>query len=149
VNTGGNNGPLIAAGGGALLFISLFIDWFEGTSAFKLFDIVDVLLALLALIVIVVGAMLATGNTANLPSSPSAIVTTASIVAFSIVATFVLEGDDHKFGVFLALIGTIAMIVGGMQLARGAGATAEPRTRVAEPTAPPPPPPPPAGGTGV
>lgn len=146
MNTGGNNGPLIAAGGGALLFISLFIDWFEGTSAFKLFDIVDVLLALLALTAIVIGAMLATGNTANLPSSPSAIVTTASIVAFSIVATFVLEGDDHKFGVFLALIGTIAMIVGGMQLARGTGATAEPRTRVQEPTAPPPPPPPPAAG---
>ena len=151
MNTGGNNGPLIAAGGGVLLFISLFIDWFEGTSAFKLFDIVDVLLALLALIAIAVGAMLATGNTANLPSSPSGIVTTASIVAFSIVATFVLEGDDHKFGVFLALIGTIAMIVGGMQLARGAGATGEPRTRVSEPTPaptpPPPPPPPPAGPT--
>jgi hypothetical protein len=138
-----DNAPLIAAGGGLLLFISLFIDWFEGTSAFKLFDIVDVLLALLALIAIAVGVMLATNNAANLPSSPSGIVTTAGLVAFSIVATFVLEGDDHKFGVFLGLIGTIAMIVGGMQLARGAVAgPGEPRTRVQET------PPPPGGGTG-
>ena len=149
MNTRGNNGPLIAAGGGLLLFISLFIDWFEGTSAWKLFDIVDVILALLALVAIAIGAMLATGNTTNLPSSPGAIVTTAAIIAFTIVATFVLEGDDHKFGIFVSLIGTIAMIVGGMQLATGGGVTTEPRTRVAEPTSPPPPPPPSSGtGTG-
>jgi hypothetical protein len=155
LNARGNNGPLIAAGGGALLFISLFMDWFEGTSAWKLFDIVDLVLALLALAAIVIGAMLATGNTANLPAAPGAIVTTASIVAFTIVATFVLEGDDHKFGIFLSLIGTIAMLVGGMQLARGTGeVAAAPRTRVSEPSSPPPPPPPSspppsAGGPGT
>jgi drug/metabolite transporter (DMT)-like permease len=148
LNARGNNGPLIAAGGGALLFISLFLDWFEGTSAFKLFDIVDIILALLALTAIAIGAMLATGNTTNLPAAPGAIVTTAAIVAFTIVATFVLEGDDHKFGIFLSLIGTIAMVVGGMQLAAGGGAPTEPRTRVAEPTSPPPPPPP-STGTGA
>jgi drug/metabolite transporter (DMT)-like permease len=145
LNARGNNGPLIAAGGGVLLFISLFLDWFEGTSAFKLFDIVDIILALLALTAIAIGAMLATGNTTNLPAAPGAIVTTAAIIAFTIVATFVLEGDDHKFGIFLSLIGTIAMVVGGMQLAAG-GAPTEPRTRVAEPTSPPPPPPPSTGG---
>ena len=144
MDTSGNNGPLIAAGGGLLLFISLFLDWFEGASAFKLFDIVDIVLALIALIAIAIGAMIATGNTTNLPSTPSAIVTTAGVIAFSIVATFVLEGDDHKFGIFLSLIATIAIIVGATQLARGGGTTAPPRTRVQEPPPPPPPPPPPA-----
>jgi hypothetical protein len=67
-------------------------------------------------------------------------VTTSGIIAFSIVATFILEGDDQKFGVFLALVGTIAMIVGGMQLARGV--TAPTRPSRSEPPAPPPPPPP-------
>ena len=149
MDTRGNNGPLIAAGGGLLLFISLFLDWFDILgSAWEFMDIVDVLLALLALTAVAIGAMLATGNTTNLPRTPSSIVTTAGIVAFTILATFILEGDEHKFGIFLSLIGAIAMIVGGLQLARGAGVTAtEPRTRVQEPASPPPPPPP-AGGTG-
>ena len=137
----GNNGPLIAAGGGLLLFISEFLDWFDVLgSAWEFMDIVDIILAVLALLAIGIGAMLATGNTANLPSSPGGIVTTSGIIAFSIVATFILEGDDQKFGVFLALIGTIAMIVGGMQLARGV--TAPTRPSRSEPPAPPPPPPP-------
>jgi hypothetical protein len=140
LDTRGNNGPLIAAGGGLLLFISLFLDWFDILgSAWEFMDIVDILLALLALTAIAIGAMLATGNAANLPRTPSSIVTTAGIVAFTILATFILEGDEHKFGIFLGLIGTIAMIVGGTQLG---AAPAAPRTRVQEPPAPPPPPPP-------
>ncbi len=135
-----DNAPLIAAGGGLLLFISEFLDWFDILgSAWEFMDIVDVVLAVLALIAVGIGAMLATGNTTNLPSSPASIVTTSGIIAFSIVATFILEGDNQKFGIFLALVGTIAMIVGGMQLGRAAPA---PRTRVREPQAPPPPPPP-------
>ena len=125
-----------------LLFISLFMDWFEGVSAWQIFDVTDVVLALIALIVIGIGAMLATGNTANLPAAPSAIVTTSGVIAFSMVATFVLEGEEKKFGIFLALIATIAIIVGGAQLARG-GVTPTARRSTTEP----PPPPPPASPT--
>ena len=142
MNTRGNNAPLIAAGGGLLLFISLFLDWFDVLgSAWEFMDIVDVLLALLALTAVAIGAMLATGTAVNLPRTPGSIVTTAGIVAFTIVATFILEGDEQKFGIFLGLIGAIAMIVGGTQLARD-GAPVAPRTRTAEPPGPPPPPPP-------
>jgi ABC-type polysaccharide transport system permease subunit len=137
-----DNAPLIAAGGGLLLFISLFMTWAFDASAWETFDFVDVILAVIALIAIAIGVMLVTGNTTNLPSSPGTIVSTASLIAFSIVAAFVIELEERGFGIFLALIGTIAMIVGGMQLARG---VAEPRTRVAEPAAPPPPPPPSTG----
>jgi hypothetical protein len=140
LDTGGNNGPLIAAGGGLLLFISLFMDWFEGVSAGQIFDLTDIVLALLGLIALVIGGMIATGNTANLPAAPSAIVTTSGLIAFSMVATYVFEGEEKKFGIFIALVGTIAMIVGGVQLARGG--TATPRTRVQDPPPPPPPPPP-------
>jgi hypothetical protein len=139
LNTGGNNAPLIAAGGGVLLFISLFMDWFEGVSAWQIFDVTDVVLALIALIVIGIGGMLATGNTANLPAAPSGIVTTSGVIAFSMVATFVLEGEEKKFGIFLALIATIAIIVGGAQLARG-GVTPPAARRSTEPPPPPPPP---------
>jgi hypothetical protein len=142
LNTGGNNAPLIAAGGGLLLFISLFMDWFEGVSAWQIFDLTDIVLALLGLIALAIGAMIASGNTANLPAAPSVIVTTSGLIAFSMVATYVFEGEEKKFGIFLGLIGTIAMIVGGVQLAKGG--TAAPRTRVQEPPTSPPPPPPPA-----
>ena len=47
--------------------------------------------------------------------------TTAGTVAFTMLATFILEGDEHKFGIFLGLIGTIAMIVGGVQLGAAPG----------------------------
>ena len=147
MDTRGNNAPLIAAGGGLLLFIALFLDWFDVLgSAWEFMDIVDIVLALLALTAIAIGAMLATGNAVNLPRTPGSIVTTAGIVAFTAVATFILEGDEQKFGIFLALIGTIGMIVGGAQMARDGGAPA-PRTRVQDPPTSPPPPPPPASPT--
>lgn len=145
MNTGGNNAPLIAAGGGAVLFISLFMNWFGSLSAWQLFDIVDLLLAVLALIALGVGVMLATGNMAvNLPSSPASIVTTTGIVSLSIVAAFILEAESRDFGIFLALIATIAIVVGGMGL-RGAGPGATTRSSGERRD---PAPPPSSGGPG-
>lgn len=150
-----DNAPLIAAGGGVLLFISLFLKWFgaegfdETVTGWEVFSLVDIVLAAIALVVAGIGAMLATGNTANLPAAPGSIVTTASLIAFGIVAANALdpfEGIETKFGVWLAVLATLAMIFGGMQLGR---APAAPRTRVQEPTSPPPPPPPPPASPTV
>jgi hypothetical protein len=146
-----DNAPLIAAGGGLLLFISLFLNWLSAgelsLSAWEYFDLVDIALALIAVIVVAIGVMLFTGNTGNLPAAPGPIVRTASLIALAIVAAFVLdpidfsgEGVDIEFGAWLALIATIVMLVGGTQLR---DAPAAPRTRAQEPPAPPPPPPPP------
>jgi hypothetical protein len=134
------NAPLIAAGGGLLLFISLFLSWIADASFWELYDIVDVLFALMALLAIAVGVGLYTGNPINLPGGAGPAVYTAGLIAFSITAFHLLEGDERKIGIFIALIGSIGMIVGGLQLGRAA--PAPPRTRVAEPPAPPPPPPP-------
>lgn len=134
-----DNAPLIAAGGGLLLFISLFLSWIGEGSFWELYDIVDVLFALMALLAVAVGASIATGNPINVPGGAGPAVYTSGLIAFSITAFHLLEGEDRKIGIFLALIGTIGMIIGGLQLGR---APAEPRTRVQEPPAPPPPPPP-------
>lgn len=150
----GNNAPLIAAGSGAVLFISLFIGWSEGLddslSAWKIFDVVDIVLAVLALIAVGIGAMLATGNPLNLPRTPGSIVTTVGIISFSIVAAFVLEGEELKFGIYLALLATVGIVVGGTQLA-ATGAPPARRTGGTEPptTSPPPPPPPPPASPTV
>lgn len=113
-----DNAPLIAAGGGLLLFISLFVGWVGDFSAWEGFDFVDILFAAIALIAIGIGAAIATGTQLNLPSSPGSTVATAGLIAFSIIASVILEGEELKLGVYLALIGSIGIIVGGMQLAR-------------------------------
>jgi hypothetical protein len=144
VDARGNNGPLIAAGGGFLLFISLLITWAFDLSAWEAFDLMDIILALIGIAAVVIGGALAMGNPLNVPGGAQNTIYTAGVFAFAVVAFAVLESDELGFGVFLALIGTIAMIVGALQLGRGATAPAAPRTRVAEPP-PPPPPPPPSG----
>jgi hypothetical protein len=144
-----DNAPLIAAGGGVLLFISLFLKWFgaegfdETVTGWEVFSLMDIVLAAIGVAVAGIGGMLATGNTTNLPAAPGSIVTTAGLIAFGIVLANAIdpfEGIETKFGVWLALIATLAIIFGGTQLGR---APAAPRTRVQEPPAPPPPPPPP------
>jgi len=139
-----DNAPLIVAGGGLLLLISLFTSWIAEGSFWELYDIVDVLFALIALLAIAVGVGLFTGNPINPPGGAGPAVYTSGLIAFSIAAFHLLEGEDRKIGIFIALIGTIALIYGGLQLGRGAPA---PRTRVQEPPPPPPPPPPPASPT--
>ena len=134
-----DNAPLIAAGGGLLLFISLFLSWIGEASFWELYDIVDVLFALMALLAIAVGVGIYTGNPINLPGGAGPAVYTSGLITFSIVAYHLLEGEDRKIGIFIALLGTIGMIIGGLQLGREAPA---PRTRVREPQSPPPPPPP-------
>lgn len=145
-----DNAPLIAAGGGVLLFIALFMSWFGPFSAWEAFDLTDIVLALIAILAIAAGVSTFTGNAINVPGGAGATVTTAGIVAFSMVASWFFEGEERKFGLFLAVIGTIGIVVGGMQLARGGGATA-PRAGTASesPTPPPPPPPPPSSSTGA
>src|SRR5688572_2800457 len=46
------NAPLIAAGGGVLLFIALFMSWFGPFSAWEAFDLTDIVLALIAILAI-------------------------------------------------------------------------------------------------
>ena len=141
----GNNGPLIAAGGGFLLFISLLLTWAFEQSAFEAFDLMDIILALIGLAALVIGGSRAMGNAIEVPGGAQNTLYTAGVFAFAIVAFTILESDELGFGVFLALIGTIAMIWGALQLGRGDAAPAAPRTQ--SPTAPPPPPPPPPTST--
>lgn len=136
----GNNGPLIAAGGGLLLFISLLITWAFEVSAWEAFDLMDIILALIALAAIVIGGAMAMGNSLTVPGGAQNTLYTAGVFAFAIVAFTILESEDLGFGVFLALIGTIAMIYGALQLGRAGVAPAETRPHSSE--SPPPPPPP-------
>ena len=113
-----STGELIAAGAGAVLFISLFLDWIAGTSAFQIFDVVDIILALCALVPVALVVARLSGNTLRLPVDTGRLIVVLGIVATTVAWTFVLESDELDFGIFLSLLAAIALIYGGVVISR-------------------------------
>jgi hypothetical protein len=131
-------GALVAAGGGLLLLLSLFLDWVGPANAFDLFDLTDWLLLLIALAAIGMAVIQVTNTQVNLPAPAADIITLAGIVATTITLVFLFEGADRGFGLFLAFLSSLAVLVGGIVARRepagglniagapGAGAAAGP-----------------------
>jgi hypothetical protein len=111
---------LIAAAGGALLFLSLFLSWVDvggaTASAWDTFDIIDFVLALIGLAAAAIAGSRALGNELPVPFLRPALLKWAGVISLTIVLTFLLEGSNHGFGAFVGLIATIA-ILGGAILA--------------------------------
>ena len=131
-------GQLIAGGAGLLLFISLFINWFFRASAWELFDVVDIVLAICALVPIVLAGAALGGRGLQLPVAADRLVLILGIVATSIVGAFLLEGDELKFGIFLALIASVGLIYAGTQMGTGDRPVATTTATGPPPSAPPP-----------
>jgi hypothetical protein len=124
-NPRANLANLIAAGGGALLILSLFIGWFgggdESFNAWKTFSLADIALLVIALAAIALGAAHATGNAANLPGflKPS-LLKWLGAVALTITLLFAIEltsgqfEADLKFGAILAVLASAAILAGGI-----------------------------------
>jgi len=130
-----DNAPLIAAGGGLVLFISLFLNWSFEENLWKT-DFSDIVLAAIGLFAVAIGGSIASGNALNPPGGPAASLSVAGLVALGMVAVFVFEGEERGFGLFLGLVGVVAIIVGAMGLSR---TPAAPPTRTAPPPSAPPP----------
>ena len=127
-------GPVLTAGGGVVLVVSLFLDWFDEFTAWTSFEALDLLLAALGLTALVALA---------LPDRvPLRVLPMVGVTAFVVVASQLIDhppvGIDRstEFGAWLALGGTIAMLIGGaVSVARVSLAV-----NVAERQPPPPPP---------
>jgi hypothetical protein len=107
-------GALVAAGGGLLLLLSLFLDWVGPANAFDLFDLTDFLLLLIALVAIAFAAIQVTNTQVNLPAPAPDIITLAGIVATTITFVFLIEGNDRGFGLILAFLSSLAVLIGGI-----------------------------------
>jgi hypothetical protein len=107
-------GALVAAGGGLLLLLSLFMNWFGPLSAFDLFDITDFLLLLIALVAIGFAAIQVTNTQVNLPAPAADIITLAGIIATTITFVYLVEGTERKFGIVLAFLSSLAVLLGGI-----------------------------------
>lgn len=105
-------GPLVAAGGGLALLVSLFLDWFDQFSAWTAFETLDLVLAALA-----IAAM---ASAAAPRQVPTRMLPVLGGVAFVIVASQLIDhppvGIDRstELGAWLGFGGTIAMLVGGV-----------------------------------
>jgi hypothetical protein len=122
-------GPLIGLAGGVLLFVSLFLEWYESEgdepllTAFTVFEVLDVMLALLAL-----GAVVALAESLGfrLPSAgPSARARLGLPLGAAALVLIVFQllndppfivGSDRgpELGLWLALAGALLIVAGGL-----------------------------------
>ncbi|HKP91708.1 MAG TPA: hypothetical protein VJT75_17205, partial [Thermoleophilaceae bacterium] len=109
---------LIAAVGGAVLVISLFLSWISigdaSASGWETFDFVDIVLLLIGIGAAVVGAAYATGATLPVAWLTPDLLKWDGVVALTIVLTYIVEGDNLAFGAFLGLLAALAILAGGV-----------------------------------
>jgi hypothetical protein len=128
-------GERIAAVSGAALFVFLFVSWLEGRTGWELFSLIDVLLALIALIAVALPLVKATGAEPPLRVSTGAILARAGLVALTITATFLIEGQEREVGIFLAVLASLALLYGGATTRDEVGGRAARRERTRRPYA--------------
>jgi hypothetical protein len=127
-------GDLIAAGGGLLLIISLFLNWYKVSAEGALIDIsvsasgwdalgfIDILLFLIGATAIALAALRAFGMAGRIPVPAGlallalgALATLLVIFRILVIPDGDVDGVDvgRAFGIFVALVAALATLVGG------------------------------------
>jgi hypothetical protein len=111
-----SQGQQIAAAGGALLIICLFLPWFGDLSGWEGQSSTDIYLLITA--VVAITAALGYGFAGNLPGvSPNGATALLGIVALVLVLWLVIfdfpEGADRGIGILLSIVATAAIAYGG------------------------------------
>jgi hypothetical protein len=128
-------GPLVAAIGAVILLVSLFLDWYEGLTAFTVFEFVDILLVVCALLIVV---QLGGGMGLIKPPASPAVALIAALFALGVVLTQLLNdppavaggnGPDRDIGIWLAVGGTLLMAAGALLATAHISLAIEPRER--------------------
>jgi hypothetical protein len=130
-------GPLIGAIGGAILLVSLFLDWYDGLTGFTVFEFVDIVLVVCAVLIMV---QLAGGMGLLEPPLSPALSLVVSLFAIGVVLTQVVNdppavaggGPDQAVGIWLAVGGAALMVVGAVLATAHISLAVEPRDHAAE-----------------
>jgi hypothetical protein len=112
-------GPLVAGLGALILVISLFLDWWDGLSAFDAYELLDLVLLGLAVVTIV---SLAGAVGLMRPAISPGLSLAVAIVTVVIVVSQILNDPpivlggarDHAVGIWLALLGGVLMTGGAL-----------------------------------
>jgi hypothetical protein len=115
-----DGGVALAAIGAVLLFVSLFLDWFEpGRSAWTVFELNDLVLAALALATLFVAALTLFAQDPR-PHLPTGSIPYAGAGAMIIVAGTLIQHppsalhSSPQVGAWLALVGAATIVAGGI-----------------------------------
>jgi hypothetical protein len=114
-------GPLVGTLGAVVLGVSLFLEWWDGITAFTAFEVID--LVLLALALGAAAALLAETGL-GIPRTPaSGRALPIALLALVIVLVQLVNdpplvlggsGPGHATGIWLALAGSVLMTVGAL-----------------------------------
>ena len=129
-------GQMIAAVGGVVLIIGVFLHWAGGVSAWDGFSIVHILMLLIGIAAIAFAVLPASGVSVTMPAAAALIVAALGIAVFGWALGFEFE-ISGEIGVWLAILGSLGIVWGAYEASRApvAPATAGPTTGA--PTAPP------------
>ena len=128
-------GPLIAAIGAVMLLVSLFLNWYEGLTAFTVFELVDIVLVVCALLIVV---QLAGGMGLLKPPASPVVSLLVAFFALFVVLTQLLNdppavaggnGPDRDIGIWLAVAGAVLMATGAFVATANISLSIEPRNR--------------------
>lgn len=112
-------GEVLAALGGLLVFVALFLGWFAGASAWEAFEALDLVIAVLALVAVAAAVASATGSSFSV--SPRVLpwigALLLAIVAVQLVEpppVFAESDPEREAGGWLALAGSGLVLLGGV-----------------------------------
>jgi hypothetical protein len=116
---------MIAAGGGALLFVFLFVSWFSAGpvtwSAWQLFSIADIVLAILALTVTAVALSRVLDFELPIPWLRPELLRWLGAIALTITLTLIIELSNGKggglsieLGGYVAILASLAIVAGAI-----------------------------------
>jgi hypothetical protein len=126
-------GPLIAAIGAVLLLVSMFLDWYEGLTAFTVFELVDIVLVVCALLIVL---QLAGGMGLIKPPASPVVSLLVALFALGVVLTQLVNdppavaggnGPDRDIGIWLAVAGALLMATGAFLATANISLAIEPR----------------------
>jgi len=140
-----DGGRVVVAIGGALLFASLFVDWYgfgrgpdgNGFSAWTAFELVDLLLALLALAAIAASIEPLARENSRMPKGIAAAAGPAALLLVAVSLVNVppaAQGfdSDLEVGAWLALAGAAIMCAGALLALNRISLVVTPRERSTE-----------------
>jgi hypothetical protein len=140
-----DGGRIVVALGAALLFASLFVDWYgfgrgpdaEGFTAWTAFEIVDLLLAILAIATIAAVLELHVTGSSRVPEGIAAAAGPAALVLVVVSIVNVppaVQGfdSDLEVGAWLALAGAAIMCAGALLAFNRISLVVTPRERTGE-----------------
>lgn len=111
-------GEALAALGALLLLVALFLEWFDGATAWEAFELLDLVLALLALVVLAAVSGVSESLGARL-LAPLGVLLLFVIVVQLVEPPPAIPDGDLGTGAWLALAGAGLVLVGGaLRIAR-------------------------------